>query len=188
MSPAETALFASFLRQSDHYLEFGAGGSTCFAATLVKSTITSIDSSRDWLDSVGKYVAAHATPTTPKLTLIHADIGPVRDWGYPADDTHRDKWPNYHGAIWTSPLRPEADLYMVDGRFRVACFIQIAMHCRPDSLIMFHDYAERKNYHAVEQIARNIATAEQLSIFQPNLGPGRLHMTRLLSKYEHDAG
>ena len=58
MSAAELGLLASFLRCAQHYYEFGAGGSTCLAASLVAQSVTAVDSSQAWLDEVmRRYVA-----------------------------------------------------------------------------------------------------------------------------------
>src|SRR5208283_3476786 len=95
---------------------------------------------------------------------------PTATWGDPKDSSARDKWPSYHNKIWTNPAASDADLYLVDGRFRVACFMQIVLNCEPDALIVFHDFAGRKNYHVVREVAREIAIGEELSVFQPRKG------------------
>lgn len=46
MKPGEVALFRSFLECSQNFMEFGSGGSTAFAATLVGKDIISVDSSK----------------------------------------------------------------------------------------------------------------------------------------------
>jgi hypothetical protein len=165
MSEAEVSLFQSFLGCSENYFEFGAGGSTCFAAKLVKTSVTSIDSSKQWIDDVAKYCVDIRAPIKPEL--IYVDIGPTGDWGFPIDDAQQEKWPTYHGSTWCNPAVSQTDLYLVDGRFRVACFMQIVLHCRPDALIVIHDFASRPYYHVVRDVAREIATAEDLSVFQP---------------------
>ena len=52
MSDDECRLFKSILKCSMRYLEFGSGGSTCLAASLVTESNISIDSSLEWLDKV----------------------------------------------------------------------------------------------------------------------------------------
>jgi hypothetical protein len=61
----------------------------------------------------------------------------------------------------------DADLYFIDGRFRTACFAQIVLHCGPNAIIGFHDFRSRPHYHRVLDIAREIAEAEDLTLFQP---------------------
>ncbi len=163
MSDSELRLFESFLNCSDRYLEFGSGGSTYFAAHRVKSAIVTIDSSKEWLDTVAQKCAADQTPVQPKLTYV--DIGATGDWGTPTDKTARDRWPHYHQEISKSGF--DADLYLVDGGFRVAGFMQIILHSRADTLIAFHDFRSRDHYHVVRAVAREISVAADLSVFQP---------------------
>jgi len=165
MSSKEIGLFISFLRNSHAYVEFGAGGSTVLASHHVKQSILSIDSSREWLDKVQSAADGNVTPK-----LVYVDIGPIGDWGYPLDQSTNSRWPRYHEFPWDVPGAAEADLYMIDGRFRVACFAQAAAHCDPNAVIAFHDFASRKQYHCVLEIAREIATAEDMSFFQPLTG------------------
>lgn len=163
MSQKELDLFLAFLRNCSNYAEFGTGGSTFVASQLVKSSIVALDSSVEWLDNV----QSACEPNRIKPKLIHVDIGPIGDWGVPTDPNTKDLWPNYHEAMFQAGVAENTDLYMVDGRFRVACFAQIVLHCKKDSIIMFHDFASRGHYHCVRQIAREIATSEDLSVFLP---------------------
>ena len=52
--------------------------------------------------------------------------------GYPKDEVTKDRWPSYYTDIWNDPILSYADLYMIDGRFRVACFMKILLHCEYD--------------------------------------------------------
>lgn len=181
MSAAERRLFESFLRASDQYFEFGAGGSTCLAAQIVKTSVTALDSSREWLDNVEKYCAENPAPVIP--SLIHVDIGPTGEWGYPSDPSTIANWPGYHSTIWQSPGYEDLDFYMVDGRFRVACFIQVLLHCRPDAVIAFHDFASRPAYHVVRQVAQEIAVDEDLSVFVKKPGDYRAVAEEILKAH-----
>ncbi len=181
MSPEEVSLFRSFVRKSERYLEFGCGGSTVIATADVKAWVVSVDSSKDWLDQVGAACAAHPT----RLALHLADIGPTGEWGYPVDPEMRDRWPAYHTDVWDRPETRDVDLCFVDGRFRVACFAQVILHSRPDVLIGFHDFASRSHYHRVREIAREIATTEAVSFFQP-LPNARERAATLLEAFRFD--
>ena len=165
MKPAlttnEIVLFRSVLASTEHYVEFGCGGSTVMAADLVRGSITSVDSSADWLEKVRQ--ACVGKPIQPRL--IHADIGPIRDWGYPTDPTTMPRWAAYHGNVSVNHAAALADLFMIDGRFRVACAMQSLIRCRPDALLLIHDY-DRASYHVVEQFARPLAQAERLVLLQ----------------------
>ena len=163
MSDAELALFRCFLRPAETYVEFGTGGSTVLAAQQVRRWAISVDSSVEWLEKVRMACEVASPRIVP--TLLPVDIGPLGDWGALTDKTTRDRWPAYHEDVWGTPGSTEAGLYMVDGRFRVACFMQVLLHCRPGAVVLIHDFAERPQYQVVHEVTREVARAEQLSAF-----------------------
>jgi hypothetical protein len=163
MKRLEQALFEDRLRLAKNYVEFGSGGSTCLASSMRLNSIISIDSSKEWHEKVHDYCASNDGWTIP--TLYYVDIGPLRDWGKPADRSQRKKWPDYHTKVWGDmPESRAADFYMVDGRFRVACFMQILLHGHPDATIAIHDF-DREFYYPILDVADRIASAEAMSIF-----------------------
>jgi hypothetical protein len=184
MSDDERKVFESILRCARSYLEFGSGGSTYVAASLVTGSVLSIDSSLEWLDKVRQACESSAGFTQP--TLVHVDIGPTIEWGHPSGSAARERWPNYHRNIWTRSESSDADVYMVDGRFRVACFMQILLHSRRDALIMIHDFNFRHEYHVVRDVAREIAVAGSLSLFQRRVDRNETHIREILAAYEYD--
>ncbi|WBV44044.1 hypothetical protein [Pseudoroseomonas cervicalis] len=182
MSATEQALFASLLRCSDAYFEFGCGGSTYLAVQSVRHSVVSVESDPAWIAQVE---AACAALPAPRATLetIRVDIGPTGAWGRPVGTAHRRRWPDYHRQPIRHPAAHSADLYLVDGRFRVACFLQVLLHAPPQALVMLHDYASRPHYHAIEAVAREVARAEDLSVFQPRRGVTRRSLRGLLARY-----
>ena len=163
MSAKERDLFVAFLRAAQIYVEFGTGGSTCLATRLVREQVIALDSSPQWLDDVRAACAGNRI----QPQLVHADIGRTREWGYPADPRSKDKWPAYHETLWTVAGSAAADLVLIDGRFRVACAAQTVLRCRDSAVICVHDFASRPKYHRLREIATEIATAENLSVFRP---------------------
>lgn len=162
MDGQELTLFKSFVDLSTRYLEFGSGGSTWLACQTRKEWVISIDSSAEWLANVGD--ATRGASTTPQL--MHVDIGKLREWGYPVEKEKESSWPAYHERIWERPESKTADLYFVDGRFRVACFVQCVLHAAPGAFIAIHDFENRPHYHSVRTVAREIARANNMSVFQ----------------------
>lgn len=163
MSENELNLFLSFLKKSQSYVEFGMGGSTYMASKYVGKSVISLDSSQDWIKNVQQ--ACESSPIQPRL--IFADIGPVGDYGNPTDPSLKPQWLCYHEMMWDLPESRDADLYMVDGRFRNACFAQTVLHCRKNAIIGIHDFASRPHYHVAYKLAREIAVAEDMSFFLP---------------------
>lgn len=182
MTEREIVLFNSLVSYSRRYVEFGAGGSTCHAASTGKEWIISIDSSPDWLSKV-------ASQCNGNVKLLHADIGKVGDWGVPIDANRRNDWPSYHERPWLEPEAVEADFYLIDGRFRVACFVQsILRSVRPDAIFAIHDFSIRPPYHVVLPFVREIATSEQLSAFIRRPDFDRNAAAAVLDKHRYDFG
>jgi hypothetical protein len=159
----EQVLFLSFLRCASRYLEFGTGGSTHAAALCVSQSVISVDSSKEWLQTVEDACDVSCVKTKPRL--VHVDIGELKEWGYPKDEFRRPDWPNYHSLVWDLEESTEAEFYLVDGRFRVACFLQIIARVQRRVPIAIHDFADRPQYHGILAFADEIARAERMSIF-----------------------
>jgi hypothetical protein len=161
MTETERHLYECFVNCSKRYLEFGSGGSTCIAASRPKEWLITVDSSEEWLKNVA--MATDQYPTKPETVFV--DIGPLREFGAPADISTRPRWPSYHEQIWLRPECSNADLYFVDGRFRVACVLQCLLRGRPNTPIIVHDFSSRPQYHVIRSFAHEIAIAGDLSIF-----------------------
>ena|SRR5579859_1023990 len=184
MTPPEVALLKAFLKQTSTYVEFGTGGSTYLAASTVGTSVVSLDSSEAWLGQVAECCIKDELKIQPKL--IFADIGPTGDWGRPTDPKKQHLWPNYYNKMWLEPASQNADLYLIDGRFRVSCFMAALTHCRDDSVVLVHDFTSRPEYHIVREVAREFAAAGDLSAFiaGPNRDKEKLHT--LLDKYAYN--
>lgn len=163
MKPSEVSYLAAFLGRTGSYVEFGAGGSTVLACQLVSGRVIAVDSSREWLDKVARACAELAD--RPQPLLVHVDIGPTGAWGAPIDEGGRDRWPRYSSAVWECPGATLADLYLIDGRFRVACALEALLRCRSDAILLVHDYAPRPQYRIIEEFARPVIACETLAAF-----------------------
>ena len=182
MSDKEITLFDSLVSCSRRYMEFGAGGSTCRAAATSKEWILSVDSSTEWLSKVAAQCGGN-------IKLLHADIGKVGEWGVPLDADRRRDWPGYHERPWLEPEAIESDFYLIDGRFRVACFIQSVLRsARSDAVFAIHDFSVRAHYHVVLPFVREIATSEQLSAFIRRPHFDRDAASAVLEKHRYDFG
>jgi hypothetical protein len=184
MAPDEWKTFYGFLRCAERYVEFGSGASTVLASVLVKDWVMSFDSSQAWLDRVAEGCRERKTRLTPTLSLI--DIGETGDWGFPKDEASRERWPHYHSSMWEDQRLSQADFYLIDGRFRVACFVQALLHCGRSAFIAFHDYAPRPNYHAVGRVAREVLRVDDLSVFMRPVDFDRKLALRLLADHAYD--
>ncbi len=181
LSEAEQVLFCSFLGVADRYLEFGTGGSTCLAAARVRQSLVSVDSSADWMRKVAETCAEQTQWLMPEMVLI--DLGPIGQWGYPASAESRPRWPWYHQLVWDRPGIANTDVYFIDGRFRVACAMQVLLRCRPDAVLLMHDFGNRPQYHVVRDVAREIASVDTLSVFQRRPGQPDAALQQILQAH-----
>jgi hypothetical protein len=88
--------------------------------------------------------------------------------------------------MWNDPRLAAADLYLIDGRFRLACFAQALLHCGDGTFIAFHDYASRPHYQAAAGLAREVLRVNDLSIFMRSAAFDRELALRLLADHAHD--
>lgn len=44
--------------------------------------------------------------------------------------------------------------------------MQLLLRCRPDALLLVHDFGSRPQYHAIRDVAQEIALVEDLSLFR----------------------
>ena len=148
MSKAEISIFDEAIKNSQHYLEFGLGGSTIRAIQRSKAKIYTVESSFGWLAYMRRYMIVRFFEGK-RLHIHSVNIGPTRDWGFPDNDNDNDIFEAYSSSIF-HVIDPElVDLALVDGRFRVACTLKIIMSCCENSnlKILIHDFWNREQYH-----------------------------------------
>lgn len=128
-------------------LEYGSGGSTLMAAEC-GAQVWAVESDAAWAEMM---VAALAGTTG---RILHVDIGPTGEWGRPVDDSGFRNWPDYALKIWEMPGFAHPDVVLVDGRFRLACFLTVAYRITRPVTLYFDDYTPREAYHKAETLAR----------------------------------
>lgn len=140
------SLFKALARESVHYGEYGCGESTVWVLRHTNADVVSVDTSLAWLGNVKTAsLSAH-----PRACLVHVDLGQLSDWGRPVTYQHRARIADYLAGPWTHAAAP-FDLVLIDGRFRVASFLFTLLQALPGTRIVFDDYADRHQYHVVEE-------------------------------------
>lgn len=137
-------MFREQLRSCKVYGEYGVGSSTDWVYNNTNALILAAETSKSWSDRV----IEKKDPSRIDIDLI--DIGPVGEWGRPLDFSRREKFKDYCSAIWRHNLKP--DVVLIDGRFRVSCFMTSVLNGEPGSKVIFDDYVNRAHYHVVEEI------------------------------------
>lgn len=165
MDPEGLALFDARLQGARVYLEYGAGGSTVMAAQRGVEEIHSVESDLGFLSAVEQRL--RKCGTAARFHPLYVDIGPTKEWGWPADASCAAQWPGYASAPLATPGAPasHADLILIDGRFRVACFLTSLLQAQPGTVVLFDDYVCRPQYHGVERHVPPRALAGRMAEF-----------------------
>jgi hypothetical protein len=154
------------LEAANCYLEYGSGATTMLAATIGVSDVVSTESDPNWLAALRYKLRLLESQT--RAELIHIDIGPTGNWGFPTSEAHWRNYPNYPVAAWTHCLSHSLtpDVVLIDGRFRVACFLSSLLFGAPGARILFDDYFDRPYYHCVERFLRPAARHDRAAEFE----------------------
>lgn len=174
---AEAEALRSAYDAAQVILEYGSGGSTALAAGLAGRLVFSVESDPVWLDRTAAWLAAN--PPAADVRLHRGDIGATKEWGYPASNGAFRKWPGYALSVWERPDFQQPDTVLVDGRFRIACFLTVLVRTTGPVTVLWDDYGDRPPYHRVEDFVRPVATHGRLARFQLEpmpLPPGALRL------------
>lgn len=152
-------------------LEYGSGGSTILAAKLGK-TIISTESSSVWLLELVSSAIEQELPG--KIIPLWVDVGPTGEWGKPKDESKWKNWLNYPREPWRYCQKNNIvpDLVLIDGRFRLACFLATCASVQKETLVLFDDYEDRPHYHAAEKLFDKIDVIDKrMAVFKvkPNM-------------------
>lgn len=151
-------LFVESVSTCTAYAEYGCGASTIWCANNTTVPIIAVDSSLEWIARV-----SDSSERSDDLKMVHIDLGELGDWGRPVAYDNRSVFSDYIAAPWSHGFKP--DLILVDGRFRVACFLQSLVSASAGSTILFDDYTERRQYHVVEEFVERVATCGTMAKF-----------------------
>jgi hypothetical protein len=146
-------------------LEYGSGGSTVIAARAGARTFT-VESDAEWGRNVERWLAENRLAAT--VTLHYADIGPTRNWGRPERKRlgHTLKYLRYPASVWDRPDFIHPDVILIDGRFRVACFLEAMIRVERPTRLLFDDYAGREYRETVERFQTPDRMVDRMAVFE----------------------
>lgn len=142
-------LFDKYLEKSKRYFEFGSGNSTIYVASKPHITfLGSIENEQNWYNQTKTNLKN--VQRSSELELIYNYIHTHSDgmpWGNPRK-VDSIAFKNYY-----SSYKPEynADLILIDGRFRVSCCLDLYHKIGMDTVIFFDDFLNRPYYHDILQ-------------------------------------
>ena len=154
----ELRAFSYFMNPKNIYFEFGSGGSTN-VASFYNLTVYSVESDKMW-----HYKLKNSGINANYITI---DLKSNGNFGNPGKETTVEDWKKY---IQAYKSEYNADIILIDGRFRVACALDIFPKIRNDTIVLIHDYV-RKEYHIVENYYIKIKRWDNLASFvkKPNI-------------------
>ena len=134
---SDRALLGKIYGNAQSVFEYGLGESTYIANHVGVPVYAGIDSMVEWVDKTRNQVSPH-------FRFYFADVGKVEYFGRPEE-------PLLAKNLWQYQIAPLAaephpfDVYMVDGRWRVACVLISFLHASArgadpkDTIVLMHD-------------------------------------------------
>ena len=152
-------LFKKSIEDIKIYGEYGCGLSSTWILNNTSSKVISVDSSKEWVKKVKKENRKHRS----RMIINHVDLGKVGGWGRPISYLKCSNFSVYTDYIWKRSEKPK--LVLVDGRFRVCCFLTSLKFADPGTKIIFADYVNRPQYHFVEKYVSRINECGRQCLF-----------------------
>lgn len=158
------------LTSSQAYLEYGSGGSTILSLEKDVADIFSVECDVNWAEKVEQFVSEKKLGS-PGFRMHKVYIGPVKSWARPKNRKFARHFGRYPNSVWSRHDFVHPDLVLIDGRFRVACFVACALNAQKPARILFDDYLDRPYYHIVEEIVRPTQLVGRMAVFdiKPNM-------------------
>ncbi len=166
MEPEGVELLARHAQFAKVFLEFGAGGSSVLMARLGVPEIHSVDSDQGFLSAVKDKIDELFPDSV--INCYYVNIGETKEWGNPVDKSSANLWPKYCVAPWEALISQNLtpDLVLIDGRFRVSCFLVSLIFAKPGTIILFDDYLDRPYYHLVEKYITPLSIVGRMAEFR----------------------
>lgn len=164
LPPEEAAAVAAAFAAARVILEYGSGGSTVLAAENARAKVFSVESDAAWVEKLRGWFSSH--PAKAQLVLHHADIGPTKDWGMPVNNRRVAQWAGYPNSVWDLPGFVQPDTVLIDGRFRLACFVTVLLRSTGPMRLFWDDYTDRPIYHRAEKLAKPLRFHGRMAEFE----------------------
>ena len=151
--------FKKKLKNSNFFFEYGSGSSTIYADKNNKKYV-SIETDKNFY----KFLL---TKLKKKKSLRYFSLGIVGEFSYPILCSEQ-QIKNYIFSIDKYFINKTPDLILVDGRFRIACCLNLInkAHFKKKLTIILDDYQKRKEYHCLNKFFQ-IKKIGRLGVLKP---------------------
>ena len=148
--------FTSFLTKNTIFFEFASGCSSIIAKYYAKKSYA-VEGNKKWYD-IG-------ISNGLKQNLLFKDLkcdgsGPMLSW--PGKKSNINDWKKF---IQAYKKEYNADVFLIDGRFRVACILDIFEKIKNDTVVLLHE-CQRTQYSIVNKFYDKIYTWKNLCLLQ----------------------
>ncbi|WDY57916.1 O-linked N-acetylglucosamine transferase, SPINDLY family protein [Pseudomonas sp. PSKL.D1] len=149
--PAQVAQYVEAIyEQAKVILEYGSGGSTALAGRMPGKTVFTVENDLRWAQNMQSWIEAAALPSAPRIYPV--DVGATGAWARPRNAEGWKRFHTYPLRVWDEPFFEAPDVILIDGRFRVACFVTACLRVTKPTIVLFDDYLDRPHYHVVERL------------------------------------
>ena len=155
------ALFEKLLPTVKNFFEYGCGKSTEFVYKYTNANIYSVDTDKFFINQIEKLRGIKRQGT---LNLKWIDVGNVGKWGYPRSYSKRINFRKYADWPWTLGVDP--DIVLIDGRFRICCFLVTLKNAPVGTKILFDDYFGREEYNIAEEFLNVLDRCGRMAYFE----------------------
>ena len=181
----EMKKFYQYLDNSKIYFEFGSGGSTyqAFKRKNIQKIYT-VESDARWIN---KLYENGIPRKNDKLIIFYVDtkVGENK-FSFPGKTSTYTDWIKYSRAFGNmdSSIKKEVDFILIDGRFRVACALNLFSEISDSTIVAYDDFYNRDYYHIVLDYFDVIESVGRMAFFKKkNVNPPSVE---LIFKYEND--
>jgi hypothetical protein len=152
-------LFKRVIKNAKTYGEYGCGASTKWVLNNTNSKVIAVDTSKEWVEEV----LSDNESNNHRLNIKYINLGELGRFGMPIDYRKSKSFSEYTDFFWEQDVKP--DLILVDGRFRVCCFLTSLMYADEGTYILFDDYIDRTYYHFIEKFVSRAEECGQQCLF-----------------------
>ena len=136
----ELSAFLSLLTKDTIYFETGSGCSSVMAKYYAKKSYT--------IEGCKKYYK-RGIKNGLKDNIIFNDLKPDNpSWSYPGKKSNITDWKKYFQSY---KKEYNADIILIDGRFKIATAMDIFNKIRNDTIVLLHEYYYRRPYFILEK-------------------------------------
>ena len=159
MTKNELVGFLSFLTKNITFFETGSGCSSIHAKYYAKKSYA-VEGCKFWYEEGIK--------NGLKENLIFHDLKPDNHiWSMPGKSSTLDDWKKYFQSYDSSY---NADVILIDGRFKVATAMDMFGKISDDTIILIHEFQERPIYYILENYYQYIYHWDRLTAFRKKKG------------------